>query len=489
MSRLIVQASAMILLSQLAACGGGGSNTTTPPPPPPPPPPPVQLIPDTAAVAAIATPQVQAADDIQVVNQAVLRHVHRNTVIGDFKPTGNYIDSPNGKVERLTSIGLYLEVERQADDRYTIEPDDNGLAYFRVTNTKPNGSVRVHNFHGVPVGHYMTFDTTNVDDDDSFESQCRSVGIRLTNLPQQVASTARLQINGSVKADAVYQDGQGYVEQVTLCPVDQGQHYLAVTVFETDDAGIQYGFNHYQGLQEGDLLEIDIEHQATSISWTSDHPIDNEYQLNGMRKGWRLETGLYTSLPQDSENRFIPQFGALTLDSYRFNSDVTDLDVGIKQFNREFATGLTQLDFDINQIELEEVKFNPLELSWKNVGQDQPQVVSGIIFDSGLTQTYAFLSMDPDVLNDAEFDFPLDNITLLADSTLVGITAASGTSADSLRFVSNAAIYSGFLYWPGVDSNNPDISRHNNTDLFITANGTELLQFLLEQKVEEQTQP
>jgi hypothetical protein len=470
--------SSIFLLSQLViGCGGSSSSNSEPPTPPPI----VSPIPDTAAVAATTAPQLPASTPIASVNQAVLRHVHRNTLNGDIKPDGNYVDSPNAKVERLIDFGFYQEINRQANNRYLIQPQDNGLAYFRVSNTKPNGKVRVHNFHGVPAGHYMTLDSTDVADNDSFDSQCRDVAIRFNNLPQQVASSATLQVNGSVRSDTVYDAGRGYIENITLCPVDLNQHYLAVAVFEGQDSTINYGFNYYQGLQNGDLLDIDIAHQANTISWSSDHPVDNEFSLAGMKQGWRVKVGLYNSDKQNDDNRFIPQFTELALDSYRFSSNLTDLTIGVKMFDREFGTELPQIDFTVNDIELDDVTMTPLDVRWNNVGQSQPEVVSGIVFNTDLDQTYAFMSMDPDVLSDEKFRFPLDDLELLLDGGLVGLTSAAGTTNGNNQFISDAALFSGYFYWPNpVENNDTD-----NSDVFITASITSLLELLLELKLEK----
>jgi hypothetical protein len=220
-------------------------------------------------------------------------------------------------------------------------------------------------------------------------------------------------------------------------------------------------------------------HQADTIGYLADHPIDNEFVLAGLKSGWRVQTNLYTSEEQDSQNPFIPQFDALVLDTYHFSSDITDQSVGIKMFNREFATDLTQAEFTINDIQLDEVSLTPLEVSWQNVGQSQPQMISGIVFDTDFTQTYAFMSMDPDVLNDEKFRFPLDDLELLLNGGLVGLTGSAGIGGGGLSFVGDAGLYSGLFYWP-----NPSQANGRNSDIFITADITELLQILLEAKLE-----
>ncbi|MFT5161830.1 MAG: hypothetical protein ACI9FJ_000397 [Alteromonadaceae bacterium] len=484
MNKLTVPLIGFLILSQLSACGSGeggsssstnsGGNTTTNPPTPPSPV--VVNIPTTTAMTPSGVPPQRSVSESEVVETAELRHIHRNTIIS----SSGFIDSPNGKVERLTSIGLYLEVDREEDNIYRIAPRSNGLAYFKVTNTKPNGAVRIHNFHGVPVGNYLTFDTTNVADGDNLESRCRLVNIRHNNLPQQVADTARLQINGLVLGTN-YNDTQGYTEAVKVCPVSQSGYYLAMVVFEEPNQPIKYGFSYYQNIQDGDLLDINIQYEADTVAWTSNQPIDNEYQLAASKQQWFTKRSLYLSLPQSSDNRFIPQFPELAVDAYHFSSDVTDLTVGIKMFNRQFAPDLPQVNFvAINDIEFDEVRLNPLDLSWQNVGQSQPEVISGLIFNINFNQTYAFMSMDPEVISNQQFNFPLDDIEHLLDGGLIGLTGAAGTSDGDRSYISSAALFTGFLYL----GNPEDPTLNNNSDLFITAQATELLQLIFELEIQ-----
>jgi hypothetical protein len=470
-NRFTIILSGLVLLSHLSGCGGSGNTsgttaTTSPSS--------VSSIPNTQAVAAVgAPPASNETSEPAVVNQAVLRHVHRNTVAGILKPDSDFTDSPNGKVERLSGIGLYIDVERQADNTYLIDPKSNGLSYFRVTNTKPNGSVRVHNFHGVPAGHYMTFDSTDIEDIDNDDNLCRKVAIRLTNLPQQVASTARLLVNGRTTTNVIYEQTKGYVQEVDLCPINQNQHYLAVVVFEGQPGNIEYGFNFYESLQDNDLLEIDVTHLAENLAWSTDYPIGEILSLHGMNPHWSVQVGLYTGSSEQSQSGFYPHFAQLTLQTYRLDSEIIDFSSGIKVFNREFTAGMSPIHFANNNMVLNNVNLNPLQLSWQSDGIDKPKVVSGVIFDTDLTQTYAFMSMDPQVLADNQFDFPIDDIELVADSSLVGLTGAAGISENGKQFIGNAALTSGFLYWPS----NPE---PNNSDLYLTADVTQLLQLLMD---------
>ena len=469
-NRLATSLCSLLLLSQLTGCGGGSSSTIDPPEPPSQ----VSPIPTTAAKAAIAQPQPGSIPAPPAsVSDAVLRHVHRNTVEGILKPDGNYIDSPNGKVERLTGIGLYADVDRQADNTYKIEPKANGLSYFKVTNTKPNGSVRVHNFHGVPPGHYMTFDTTDVADDDNYDSKCRSVSIRLNSLPQQPSATARLVVNGNLRSNAVYHQGQGYVQDVNLCPIDQDDNYLAFVTFEQQAQTVEYGFNFYQDLQDGDLLEVDVEHQALARSWSAEHQIGERYSLYGRNPHWNVQIGLYASMEVSGANGFYPHFAELNLDTYLMTSQKTVDSGGVSYFDREFSADLTQVHFPNNAIALDNLSLGPLRLTWDDVGVNKPKVVTGILFDVGLTQTYAFMSMDPEIINGGRLNFPLDDVQLVADSALAGITGSADIGDTGMQFVGNAAIHTGFLYWPNG-------TTQINSDLFITADINEFLQILLE---------
>ncbi len=114
----------------LANCGGGSS-------PPPPAKIPSSKIPKTSAVAPIP-PLVAAAPtpSTPAPNQAILRVVYRKTLSGVLSPNGDYLDSENVKVEKRGLFGLYANVSRQADKRYGITPEQNGLAYFKVTTKK-----------------------------------------------------------------------------------------------------------------------------------------------------------------------------------------------------------------------------------------------------------------------------------------------------------------------------------------------------------------
>jgi hypothetical protein len=437
---------------------------------------PLSQIPTTTAVTPIAAlspkplPPASAAP-----TQAILRHVHRNTVSGISSPNGEYLDSDNAKVEKRGLFGWYYAVDRQADKRYVIELEDNGLAYFRVTNTKANGSVRVHNFYGVAAGYYMSFDPTDVDfqPPENPLTQCRSLDIRLNNLPSMLA-TSRILVNGKQIFNAIVEQDNAYLKQVNLCPVDLDKNYLAMVVIENSPADIRYGFNFYNNLAEADFLEIDISEQAEVVAWTSDYEIGNEFNLYGIQYGWQKYLLLYSSSAGDNFSGTLPKFSQLALSSYRFFTDTSDLSAGIDMTWREFDPTIQQLDLAINNIKFADLTVTPLDLSWNSVGVDQANVVSAIVFNSSLTQTYAFISMDSEVLSAAKFTYPLDDLPLVLDSTLVATTGAAGINNGSSAHISQAALYAGFLYWP-----NEQTINSSNSDLFITANGTALLPLVL----------
>ena len=460
----------------IVSCGGGSTSTSSSQPPAPP----ASKIPDTKAVTPIP-PLIAVAPEPapMVVTQAILRVVHRNTISGILSPNGDYIDSDNATVEKRGSLGLYFEVTRETDNRYRIEPENNGLAYFRVITTKSNGSKRVHNFYGVKPGFYMTFDTTDV----AFQKPenpltlCKKVDIRLLNLPT-TGSDSIISINGFNLSNPLIEQSKGFVQGINLCPIDLELHYLALVVIENSESDIRYGFNFYQNLQENDFLEVDLAYQADIIPWQSNHEIGNDFQLYGFQNGWSKYELLYSSPKRNNTAGTFPEFSQLALSTFRFISDSTNLDSGINMFTRELAADVSQVDFAINNMEFTDLSLNPLDLSWLNVGVDQPEVITGLIFNSSLKQSYAFMSMDDSVLSSGKFDFPLDDVPLLVDSLLFSVTGAAGINNTDYNYISEAALFSGFLYWP-----DETVNVTVNSDVFISANGSEILQFILDNKL------
>ncbi|PCI58569.1 MAG: hypothetical protein COB35_13525 [Gammaproteobacteria bacterium] len=469
----------IILAIIFVVAGCGGSNSSSPTPTNPPPAPPSSQIPNTVAITPITALTPKPLPPAGALpTQAILRHVHRNTVKGVLSPNGNYIDSNNAKVEKRGLLGLYFEVDRQADNRYVIDLDDNGLAYFRVTNTKPNGSVRVHNFYGVIPGFYMSFDTTDVEFivPENPLTACRKNNIRLIDIPN-ISANSRILINGHLVNNAIIENNKAYLENVELCPLDDQNHYLAMVVVENSASDIQYGFNFYQTLEENSFLEVKVDQSAELVAWTSDFELGNVYDLYAIQYGWQKYLHLYASAEAGNFSGTYPKFSALNLSSYRFMSDTTDLSSGIDINTRELSSDSQQVNFAINNIKLDDLSLTPLDLSWKNIGANRPKVIAGLIFNTSLTQTYAFMSMDEGVLNGEKFTFPLDDLPLLLDSTLVATTGAAGIN-DENQYISQAALYSGFLFWPNEQAINND-----NSDVFITANATALLKVILDSKI------
>jgi hypothetical protein len=469
---ILIVASAVALIS----CGKDGSKkiTTTPSQATVP----LSIISTAQAVSPVPIPNITEPQvDIPVVKNAVLRHVYSESIEGILSPTADFINSPNAVVERHIALGFYSEVTAEPDNSYIIEPEDNDLAYFRVTNTRPSGRVRVHNFYGVPVGHYMTRDTTDIDHKNKIASSCRDVAVRLNNLPSQINATAQLMINGQVINDAVYNNNQAYKAHVNLCAISSENDYLLVVAYENEQRDIDYGFQYYKNLADEDLLEIALEHKAEIIEWSSDHLMNDNFTLRGDKSNWRAQVGLYHSYLQSGMNGYLPKFSMLTLDKYHFNGSYGASDGGINFVKREFAADTIDIAFDINQMQLEGIDLTPYRISWQSLGQDSERIVSGVIFDQSLTQTYAFLSMDPDVLLDKELNFPLDNIELLIDSTVSSLVAAASAEEKQRHFVSSAAIFSGFLYWPNTsgDAANNEL----NSDAFISGDGSVLLELLI----------
>lgn len=460
----------------LVGCGGGSSSS----PPPTQPAAPVSNIPNTKAVTPISPLTAKAPEPSPVApTQAILRVVHRNTISGILSPNGDYVDSENATVEKRGLLGLYFKVTPEVDNRYLIDPESNGLAYFRVTTTKSNGSKRVHNFYGVKAGFYMTFDTTDVmfQKPENPLTQCKNVDIRLINLPA-IGTDSIISINGNKVVNEVIEQTKGFVQSINLCPIDLELHYLALVVIETSESDIRYGFNFYQNLQENNFLEINLNYQADIIPWSSNHEIGNDFRLYGFQNGWSKYALLYTSPKGNNTSGTFPEFSQLALSTFRFISDSTNLNSGIKMFTRELAADVSQVDFSINNMEFTDLSLNPLDLNWLNVGVDQPQVISGLIFNSSFKQSYAFMSMDDSVLNNGKLVFPLDDVPLLADSVLFSLTGASGINTTDYHYISDAALFSGFLYWP-----DEKVDVKFNSDVFITANASEVLQFILDNKL------
>jgi hypothetical protein len=211
------------------------------------------------------------------------------------------------------------------------------------------------------------------------------------------------------------------------------------------------------------------------VPWQSDEPIGDDFQLLGIQYGWDKYITLYQRVEGDDFSGYIPQFTDLNLSSYRLLSEVGNASQGFVFHHREIAPDISTINFQLNGISLQQARINPLSIQWQNEANLQPKVVGGLVFNSQLTQTYAFISMDESVINHQEFQFPLDQLSLTADSTLVAVTAASPADKQ-LNFISQASIYSGVLYWQTLQPITAD-----NSDSYITSNAAELLQTLLNQ--------
>ncbi|MFT5757360.1 MAG: hypothetical protein ACI9LM_002089 [Alteromonadaceae bacterium] len=468
----------IVSATTLLSCSKGGSKTITITPSPVTAP--VSDIPKTEAVIFSPAPSLLVPQlNIPTVNHAVLRHVYRDSVKGERSPFADFLDSSNAVVERHIALGFYSEIAIEPDNSYIIEPEDNGLAYFRVTNTRPSGRVRVHNFYGVPAGYYMTFDSTDIDYDNSTKSNCRDVAVRINDLSTQTDSAARLMFNGQLISDAVYKNNQAYQEHFNLCAISSKNDYLLVIAYENEPRNIRYGFHYYKDLADADLLEITLEHQAEIIEWSSDHKMDDDFIINGKKSSWRRHFGLYRSHLQGGMNGYLPKFPLLAVDSYTYVGRYEESSGGINIVKREFLSDAVDVIFDVNQMQLNDISLTPYEINWQSMGQDSEKIISGIIFDKSLTQTYAFMSMDPDVLLEKKLNFPLDNFELLLESTVGSLVAVSSGEEAQLRFVTDAALLSGFSYWP---SKTGDVAHKKlNSDIFISGDGSELLALLIKE--------
>ena len=470
--------SIFFLVIATASCGGSGDssdpntnsqNTTTNPAP---------LV---SAVAPVSAPGVvsESFEDPQlpVVENAVLRHVHRNAFSFPVDVNGTYIDSPNATVEIRGPLDIYFPIDQNENLTWTIEPEDNGLAYFRIINTKPNGAVRVHNFHGVLPGHYITFDSTDVDNDipaSTINAMCRHVDIRVA-VSTDESSILKLQVNGTRRSRSERSGGSDtLVEGVQLCAVNE-DYYFAMVTWESSPGNVQYGFDYYRNLSDGDLLELNLDYQSTAIPWSSDVTIDNDFVLSGNNERWSTTQKLFTGSYSEDEARLVPLFGELDMDSFIFRAS-DGIRLGSRSFEREFNVGLTSLDLDLNDIVYEEVELTPVDIKWQSLGSEAAASVSGVIFDSSLTQTYAFMSMDPEVISEQEFNFPLQDLELLLDSSFIAMNAtAPGVNSGNLSYLTTAGIYSGFVYLPNGIAN----QRNFNSDHLISVNISEALETLL----------
>lgn len=476
------------LAGSITACGGGGSagsvggNTSSPDPTPTTPETPVQN--SAPPVTPPTTPATTFRDPvIDDVERVVLRHVHRNAFSFPIDFNGEYIDSVNGEVEIRGPLDIYLPAEQNGDGTWNIEPESNGLAYFRVINTKPNGSVRVHNFYGVPVGHYITFDSTDVPNDipaSTIESECRTVDVQV-NMATTDTSFQNLQINGyqrSRSSDSTNTETR--IEDIQLCAVN-GDFYFLMATFESAPGVVQYGFNYYEQLSDDDLLELNLDFQSDTIPWTSNISIDNEFTLSAKDALWATTQRLFSGRYSDSDPRLIPVFTELNVDSFVFSSS-DGISLGQRSFTREFSASIQSLDLTLNDIVYEDVALSPLGIAWQSLGQDQAAVISGVVFNSQLTQTYAFMSMDPDIISAREFSFPLQDLELMLDSSFI-LMNGTAPAADSgnLNYLTTAGIYSGFIYLPNGITDH----RNFNSDHLISVNISETLETLILQVWEQ----
>lgn len=469
------------LSSLLFACGGGGSTatttttpttttgTTSPVLPPQSIAPPVAA--PTSSAGAFEDPEVPQVDNV------VLRHVHRNAFGFPIDVNGAYNDSPNAVVEIRGPLDIYFPIDQNDDETWTIEPENNGLAYFRVVNTKPNGSVRVHNFYGVPVGHYITLDSTDVPNDipdSTINSECKMVDVQVA-IATDDSSIANLQINGTVRARSTESTNeQTRIKDVQLCTVND-DYYFVIATWESEQGSVEYGFNYYQRIEEGDLLELELDHLSSTIPWSTDVNNENRFVLRANESRWSTTQKLFTGDYADDALQLVPVFDELAVDTFVF-STTDGVTFGQRSFEREFAPDATELNFDLNDIIYEDIKLSPTGIKWQSNGVDHASVISGVVFNSQLTQTYAFMSMDPDVINDRDFDFPLQDIELMLDSSFILMNAtAPGKDSGNLNYLTTAGIFSGFVYLPnGIDN-----QRNYNSDHLISVNISETLELLL----------
>ena len=424
-------------------------------------------IPDTLARTPVSTPSVSLPLLTDPDGNAVLRHVVRSSVSGPVLPSGNYQNSGTATVERRVRGENYEALTAEDDGRYLIAPEDNELAYFRVINTATGGAIRVHHFHGVPAGHYMTFDTDSGDEVVATDN-CRDVAVRVLSVPTERPDDHRLLVNGLQSSLPVYDDSRGYLRTASVCAIDQSGHYLATVVYDDGAGGIRYGFNFYQGIADGDTLEIDLSEEAGSVSWSASHDINEAYTLAARQPGWSRTVTLYTPPATDNESLgqsgTFPDFAALPVAGYRFTTTISDANSGSFSVQRDVALASTEVEWQINPLEFGGSSISVRESTWDNNGEGTPGVVSGVVYD-GQRQTFAFMSMDPQVLSSNSIDFVLDDQLLLFNADEIGLTLAATTDQDNLEFASSAARQAGFRFWGFPAKNEANVDMASNPAL------------------------
>lgn len=428
---------------------------------------PASEIPDTLARGPVNAPSVSEPLLTDPGGNAIVRHVVRASVSGDVTPLGNYTASTTGTVERRVRTNVYETVAAGSDGRYLIAPETDQLAYFKVTNVDAAGATRVHNFDGVPSGYYMTFDTATGASaggtGNTATTECRDIAVRILGLPAEKKGDHRLLINGQVISSPVFEETKGYVKTINLCAIDQSQHYLATVVSDNGADGIRYGFNFYQGLDKADLLEINLAQLATTVTWSADHAINDAYSLAAQKNGWSRRITLYSPRAVEtasfSQNGTFPGFDAIPLDSLRFISTTQDDNTGAVTLQRDVAQQQLTVNFDIDNLLIGDTRLESLGVGWDNTGNDKAAVVTGVLYD-GTVQTYAFMSMQPEVLNDDNIDFDIDSLPVFQAADSAGVNLAAGDAPDNLHFVSRAARQAGFRFWPypAATTGNVDIA-------------------------------
>jgi len=261
--------------------------------------------------------------------------------------------------------------------------------------------------------------------------------------------------------------------------LDVDGHYLVLLAVQLSKTDIRYGFHYYQNLNDNDLVEIGITDLADIIPWTSDQDLSEGYSLYGFQSGWDTSITLYgRGIGGDFSGNF-PRFTALNLTSMTFDSNFSSKGKGIHNVTRRFDPLNNSLDIQSHQIELKSLSLTPLDLSWTSSGSAQAEIVTGMVFGAGLKHTYTYATMDDSIISSGKFDFPIDDIPDLVDGLLFSVAASASISAGNQGFISNPAVFSGYLFWPFYNpANTPD------SDLFLNVNGSELLQYLLDNKIE-----
>ncbi len=452
--------SSLCLLTTACGGGGGGGRVVTPPPPP------VSKIPSTTAITALAAPERVSVETPTDATMAEVNHVYRD----NFQ-----IQSPNGVVEEVIFNGIYRDVDVDDDGKYRIEPRSNGLSYFKVTNTKPNGSKRIFYFYGVPPGEYVTLDSTDIDDE--AVSACKKVQLRVVGL---TGESSAFRMSGTEPAGLIREGSKAYVKEQSICPLSANGDFMAFVTEETNGQ-VRYGFSFYKDLNDNDFIEVNIQHDAEMVNWNSDDEIALAMNINAYRADWNSPIKLFTSAPSNSETTpsgvsgQMPTFPAIDWDRYEATPDR----IGKRGDHvRSFAADASEVSFSYTELNITDMAVTPLDVSWDISGADSSTILGGTVFNSSLRQSFAFMTMDPDVIEDGRLIYPVDDLDELSDGYVLLLSAANNLDINRFNHGETPALMSGLIY---AYQDHGSIATDSVTDATVSGLVVELVEQLLEE--------